>query len=87
MAAVDLTSLVALYSCTVTNPARCGGSATGQPRAAVAGSITFEAAFSLFLTFCYCSFRSCFRRTKVNQNLKHSDLLDLIPYIKKITKS
>ncbi|MFS8016065.1 hypothetical protein Hanom_Chr15g01364031 [Helianthus anomalus] len=53
MAAIDLTSLVALYSCTVTNPARRRGSATGQPPTAVAGSITFDAAFSLVFTESY----------------------------------
>ncbi|KAF5755891.1 hypothetical protein HanXRQr2_Chr17g0808141 [Helianthus annuus] len=60
MAAIDLTSLVALYSCTVTNPARRRipvtnparrrGSATAPPRAAVADPITFDAAFSLSYT-------------------------------------
>ncbi|MFS8025358.1 hypothetical protein Hanom_Chr16g01474001 [Helianthus anomalus] len=45
MAAIDLTSRVALYPCTVTNPACRRGSTTAQPRAAVSGSITFDAAF------------------------------------------
>ncbi|MFS7953842.1 hypothetical protein Hanom_Chr07g00623311 [Helianthus anomalus] len=47
MVAIDLTSPVALYSCTVTNPARRRGSTTAQPRAAMAGSITFGVVFSL----------------------------------------
>ncbi|MFS7943750.1 hypothetical protein Hanom_Chr06g00503881 [Helianthus anomalus] len=53
MTAIDLTSLVAFYSCTVTNLARRRESTTAQPRAAVAGSITFGSVFSLFLTKVY----------------------------------
>ncbi|MFS8006753.1 hypothetical protein Hanom_Chr14g01252871 [Helianthus anomalus] len=53
MAAIDLTSLVALYSCTFTNPARRRGSATAQSCATATGSITFDASFSRFLTESY----------------------------------
>ncbi|MFS7994783.1 hypothetical protein Hanom_Chr12g01110151 [Helianthus anomalus] len=65
MAAIDITSLVALYSCTVTNPARRRGSAIAQPLATVdppqlsrappwpdpsPWTLSFSPAFSLFLT-------------------------------------
>ncbi|MFS7935134.1 hypothetical protein Hanom_Chr05g00399901 [Helianthus anomalus] len=62
MAAIDLTSHAALYSCTVTNPACRGRSTTAQPRAAVSGSITFDAAFwtrdATYLLFAIKSLKS-----------------------------